>query len=338
MIDKLAINEYSSTPKFEQIVNAVLQGLANTSIRIGDRLPSINEFSAAHDVARGTVEKAYVELKRRGIIQGVPGKGFYITAVDGTPGLRVFLLFNKLSAHKKIIYDHFTQTLGDQAQIDFFVYHNEFRIFKRLLEQQGDAYTHYVIIPHFFAGEDKALELIDQLPRHKLLLLDKRMDALKGPYASVYQPFDRDIQQALQEALPLLEHYNGLNIIFPPYTYHPRAILHGFQEFCIDNHISGRIVPDMEKELIRPNEVYISLMEDDLVDLIKKIKDAGMQSGKDVGILSYNENPLKEILLDGISVMSTDFAAMGRKAAQMLLEGDMGQHANPFHLILRKSL
>jgi len=79
-------------------------------------------------------------------------------------------------------------------------------------------------------------------------------------------------------------------------------------------------------------------MEDDLVGLVKKIRQSNFKVGKDIGILSYNENPLKEVLLDGITVMSTDFVRLGATAADLILNRTHKQVKNPFELIVRKSL
>jgi hypothetical protein len=43
-----------------------------------------------------------------------------------------------------------------------------------------------------------------------------------------------------------------------------------------------------------PQNAYINLVEEDLVALIKRIKDTAYKIGTEVGILSYNETPLKE--------------------------------------------
>ncbi len=48
-------------------------------------------------------------------------------------------------------------------------------------------------------------------------------------------------------------------------------------------------------------------MENDLVILIERILAAGLKVGKDVGVISYNETPLKKIILNGITTISTDF-------------------------------
>jgi len=338
MLYLIKINEYSSTPKYKQIVNSIVSGIENQSIQVSDKLPSINEVSISFDVSRDTVEKAYRELKKQGLIKSVPGKGFYISNVNYRQKRKIFLLFNKLSAHKKIIYDAFVETLGDNVGIDFFVYHNNFRIFQDLITNNDGSYTHYVIISHFYTGGEKAKDIINQLPKHKLLLLDKKIDDITGDYAAVYQNFESDIYGAVTEVRELIFKYQGLNIIFPNHTYHAKEILKGFQRFCIENCWKGKIVSDIRREAIAPGEAYITLMEDDLVTLIKKAKAAGLKVGQDIGILSYNESPLKEILLDGITVMSTDHAQMGRTAAEIILENKCEHMENPFRLILRNSL
>jgi DNA-binding LacI/PurR family transcriptional regulator len=60
--------------------------------------------------------------------------------------------------------------------------------------------------------------------------------------------------------------------------------------------------------------------------------------GEEIGILSYNESPYKEVLLDGIAVISTDFVQLGRTAANLVLSGEKMHISNPFSLILRNSI
>jgi DNA-binding LacI/PurR family transcriptional regulator len=79
-------------------------------------------------------------------------------------------------------------------------------------------------------------------------------------------------------------------------------------------------------------------MEDDLVHLIEKVISDKLKIGKDVGIISYNETPLKKIILDGITTISTDFEMMGRKTAELILSQSTEHVAIPFSLTLRPSL
>jgi len=338
MLRHIKINDYSNTPKYQQIYNSIIEGIENRDILPGDKLPSIHELCAEFDIAKGTIERAYELLKEKEIIEAVRGKGYYINYTKTGHNLKIFLLFNKLSAHKKIIYDSFVELLGPSVAIDFFIYNNDFRLFRDLIQRQARNHTHYVIIGHFYEGGEKANELINSLPKHKLVILDKMLEGVSGKYAAVFQNFEKDMYQALTEALPLLRKYKTLSILFPSYTYHPKAILNGYYKFCYEHDFNTRVINNIQQEVIYPEQAYINLMEEDLVELIKKIKETPYILGQEVGILSYNDTPLKEFLLEGITVMSTDFAQMGRTAAQLILNTSVEHIENPFHLIVRKSL
>jgi hypothetical protein len=266
------------------------------------------------------------------------GKGFSITRSDFKQTIKVFLDFNKLSAHKKIIYDSFAATLGEQAVIDFFIYNNDFSLFKKLVQNRKDDYTHYVIIPHFLEGGDKAHEIINDISGGKLILLDKLISGIKAEHGAVYENFEKDIFGVLKEALPQLTKYQTLKIVFPFYTYFPDEILKGFQNFCQHYAFNFEVVHKIGTENINTGEAYINLMEDDLVVLLDKIQKTELKIGTDVGIISYYETPWKKFILNGITTVSTDFIKMGEIAAEMVLTNERKHVEVPFALTLRNSL
>ena len=135
-----------------------------------------------------------------------------------------------------------------------------------------------------------------------------------------------------------LSKYHTIKIIFPEYTYHPKEILEGFYRYCQQFAFTYKVVRNIENEPINEGEVFISLMENDLVILIEKILTTKMKVGKNVGVISYNETPLKKIILNGITTISTDFQMMGEKTAQLILEQSTEHIAIPFYLTLRASL
>jgi DNA-binding LacI/PurR family transcriptional regulator len=79
-------------------------------------------------------------------------------------------------------------------------------------------------------------------------------------------------------------------------------------------------------------------MEEDLVTLVERIVSEKLEIGRQVGVISYNETPLKKIILNGITTISTDFRRMGEMAARQILAGSRRQEEVPFHLTLRQSL
>ncbi len=336
--ENIELDELSSTPKYLQLANAVIQAITLGKIKQGDVIPSINEMSFQFDISRDTAEKSYKYLKKLGVLGSVPGKGYFVKTADRKSDTRVFLMFNKLSAHKKIIYDSFVKTLGETAVIDFYIYNNDFNFFKRLLSNAGDHYSHFVIIAHFLESGENAYEILNTIPKDKLILLDKLVPGVSGEFSAVYENFEEDIYRALEKALEKLQKYETVKIIVPSYTYFPAEITNGLKRFCHEYAFTAAVVHDICKEKVEAGTVYISLMEDDLVSLIEKIRSTDLKIGEDVGVISYNETPLKKLLLQGITTFSTDFEEMGRQAAQLILDATKKQVEIPFHCRLRPSL
>jgi DNA-binding transcriptional regulator YhcF (GntR family) len=334
----IKIDEYSITPKYLQISNSILNAIKDQKIDLNDILPSINDLSTALEVSRNTIERSYKELKKFGVIKSITGKGYFIANTDFDEPIKVLLLFNKLSSHKKIIYDAFANKLGSGAAIDFYIYNSNFNFFKKLLANKIDNYTKLVIVPHFVEKDENAYDVINELPKDKLILMDKFIDGISGDFGSVYEDFEKDIYHALQQLLPQLEKYKTIKIIFPENSYYSISILTGFVNFCKVHNFEHEVLPNLQNEKLQRETVYINLMEDDLVELIEKIISEQLTIGEHIGVISYNETPLKKIILNGITTISTDFIMMGESAADMVLNNTKEHIAIPFKVTLRNSL
>lgn len=334
----IIIDEYSSTPKYKQLVNSIYLAIEKGILQKNSPLPSINELSFKLELSRDTAEKGYRQLRKLGIIESVPGKGFFISNAVFSARTKVCLLFNKLSAHKKIIYDSFVNTLGEETMIDLYIYNNSFPLFKKLIQEKKEAYTHYVIIPHFTDASELPHEIVNQIDKDKLIVLDKRINHLDGDYSEVYQNFRKDLYSALCEMLEPLSKYASIKLVFPQQSYFPKEIIEGFRMFCNQYAFSYEIVNNLEKNDIKKGEAYITLIEDDLVCLAEQAINAGFTIGKDIGIISYNETPLKKLILNGITTISTDFEQLGQQAAKAILEQKKIRIHVPFYVKLRNSL
>lgn len=331
-------DEFSVTPKYQQLANSIIKAIEDGKLQVDDMLPSINELSFEFEICRDTAEKGYKFLKNQGIIGSVPGKGYFIKNVDVDRTQKIFLMFNKLSPHKKIIYDSFVSTLGDKAAIDFYVYNNDLQLFRKLLENSKTDYHYFVILPHFIEGGDTAHKIINTIPKEKLVLLDKIIPGVTGDFSAVYENFEEDIFSSLEQALPQLQKYHTIKIIFPENSYYPEEIVKGFISFCQEYTFNYGVVHNIAEEPINKGEVFINLMDNDLVVLIERMIETGLKVGQDVGVISYNETPLKKIILNGITTISTDFEAMGVETAKIIQEGAARHVHIPFRLNLRSSL
>lgn len=337
-LEHVQIDEYSATPKYLQLANAVINAVEEGKVKKDDMLPSINELSYVLEISRDTAEKGYKHLKQLGVLGSVPGKGYYITNADFRQKMHIVLFFNKLSAHKKIVYDSFVRAVGIDVSVDFYVYNNDLSLFRKTLENLSKDYTHYVIIPHFIEGRENAASIINTIPKDRLLLLDKLVPDVDGEYAAVYENFEKDIYLALEQARERLSKYHTIKLIFPDKSYFPKGIIKGFYRFCQQYAFNHLLVSDIEEEPIAEGEVYINLMEDDLVKLLDRVISMKLDIGRQVGIISYNETPLKKFILNGITTISTDFRRMGEMAAELILANEKRHEEVPFYLTLRPSI
>jgi len=325
----------SHLTKLQQIVNAFIDDIDSNGLKGGSKLPSINQFAKENRVGRDTIEKAYKELKRKGYVRAYPSLGYFVRESDNSK-LRILLLFNKLSSFKKIIYYSFLEELGGKAKVDLQIHHYNPQLLKEILEQSTGKYDYYVIMPHFFADADidECLGICKTILPHELILLDKNLPQLGQVHKGVYQDFKQDVYEALLTCTSLTCKYDSITLIFPNGAHHPEEIIEGVASFSRKQEMDFHFTDSVEK--LQKQTLYIVIEEEDLAKLIKKVRQSGLVLGQDIGVISFNETVMKELL--DISVISTDFDRMGRTAAQLVLGNKSEQFRNPFKVILRGSL
>lgn len=346
MIKIIKIDEDSRVPKYKQIVDSILANISNGNLKINQKIPSINSFSEEFYLSRDTVEKAYNILKERKIITSIRGKGYYITQTKLVSKVNVLFLYNKLSSYKMSTFNAFINTIGANAHTDLQIYHCDETLFLNLLDKYEGAYDYYVITTHFKTEDlkhksstDAVINAINKIPSDKLIIMDNIKLGIENEVTKIYQDFENDIYNALKESLAKIQEYSRIILVYPDkavYPY-PRRILHGFKKFCSEFELNYEILNEVYDDIIlKKRDLFITIEESDLVSLVKQMRDRKMKLGKDIGVISYNDTPLKELL--GISVMSTDFKIMGETAAQMILNKEIGQIKVPFNFIHRKSI
>lgn len=73
------IDTMSRVPIYEQIVNQLEYFVLNGILKEGEQIPSVRNLSVDLSINPNTIQKAYFELDKRGIIQSVPGRGCFVT-------------------------------------------------------------------------------------------------------------------------------------------------------------------------------------------------------------------------------------------------------------------
>lgn len=343
---EITIDSESRIPKYRQIVNSIMEDIKRGTLIVGQRIPSINEISEEYYLSRDTVEKAYAFLKEKKIIVSARGKGYYVSRTDLSSRTNVLFLLNKLSPFKLQIFNSFVAAMGDHAQVDLSVYHGDARILLNSLNENTGRYDHYVLVPHFCENIPdqsadclEVIEALRRIPEDKLLIIDNYLPELKRNIAAVYQDFRMDIYEALQEGVDNLKSYRKLYLIFPRKTIYPffMDIVRGFRKFCADFNFECDVKDSISEDMnINEGDAFVVIEEPDLVKLIKLMRSRSLSPGAQVGVISYNDSPLKDLL--DITVITTDFQAMGETAAYMILRRKKDVVKNVFSLIKRKSL
>jgi DNA-binding transcriptional regulator YhcF (GntR family) len=329
----ITVDNLSTLPKYKQIVFSVETAIADNRLKKNDKLPSVNKVSIEFSISRDTVLLAYDELKKRGIIYAILGKGYYVKSVEFSFEQRIFLLFDELNIFKEDIYNSFLEKMNNTAQVDIFFHHFNIEMFKKLINESNGNYSKYIIMPTNLIG---AATLIKTLPKQEVYILDQTNSELKD-YPSVYQNFIKDMYEALLKGKTLLNKYEKLILIFPGFR-EPLGMKIGFEKFCLDYCFQNEIITDFNTREIQKGEVYIIPDDRDLVKVVEKGKLQKLKLGTDFGIISYNETPLKKVVENGITTISTDFNEMGTLLAEMILENKKVQIENKNSLIVRNSI
>ena len=74
----LVIDKFSRKPIYEQIVEGIERDIVMGILRDREQLPSIRELSAILGVNPNTIQKAFQELDRNGIIVSGQGRGCFV--------------------------------------------------------------------------------------------------------------------------------------------------------------------------------------------------------------------------------------------------------------------
>ena len=329
----VSLDKKSGIPKYKQIVTAIEDAIISGILKKGDKLPSLNEIKTTHSLSRDTVITAFNELKNRGIIHSVVGKGCYVSTESINVKQKIFLLFDELNSFKEDLYNSFINNLDENIQVDIFFHHFNTTIFSKLINDSIGNYSYYVIMP---ANLKNTHSDIRNLPKEKVYILDQVHPEL-SQYAAIYQHFEKDIYNGLYKALSNIKKYKKLILLFSE-NKQPQGILSGFELFCNQNNIESNVISSLKNRTPVKGEIYVILDDKNLIRIIKKIKENALFLAKDIGIISYNDTLLKEVVEGGITTISTDFNLMGERLASMILNNEQNSIENPSRLILRKSI
>ena len=330
MID---INSNISVPKYQQIINSIEELIISGNLKKGDQLPSINTIRENQKVSRDTVLIAFRELKNRGVIESVMGKGYYILNDSISYTKKIFLLFDELNSFKEDLYNSFLDNLEKNVRVDIFFHHFNREVFEKLIYEKAGSYDNYVVMPANFKNTSKNLK---KLPKNKVYILDQLHKDLTN-YPAVFQNFKDSIYNSLNEIEGLIKKYKKIFLVNAGLKQ-PKELINSVANFCKERGIDFSVATSLTNTTPKKGNLYIIPDDKNLLRIIKKSKQHNLLLAKDYGIISFNNTLLKEIVEGGITTISTNFNTMGKNLAEMIQKNKTIHIENPSEIILRNSL
>ncbi len=335
LLEKIyALQDIHTISKHEQIVLGIIDAIDSGIIKVGDKLPSINEMVTEVGYARKTFVKAYTELKERGLVESKNLKGYYIISKETKVTLKVALILFAFHSFQEDFYNTFRKELGKKYHIDIFFHHNNITLFKTIMDNISRKYGMYVIAP---IQEKEIIPLMKNIPSDRLLLVDRYLKMPKD-YSYIAQEFEKITYDKLVELVTQIKKYDKFVLFFKANTDLPPDILHAFNRFVKDYNIKHEIIENYESNMLKKGTVYFSISDNYLWQVLKDARKMEYRIGSDIGIIAHDDNIVKEIAFGGITTISTDFEMMAKKAAVFVKERATIHEIIPTYLRERNSL
>lgn len=327
---KFTVDNNSNILKFQQLVDAITDSISQKQLNAGEMLPSVNSIMNECQLSRDTVFKAYAELKRRGIVESVPNRGYFVTKNI----TKVFLFLDTFKAYKEVLYGSFLKHLPKNITVDLHFHHYNINVFEKIITESLGKYSSYIIMNF---DHQKVAGITKKIPDEQLLIIDWKIHS-KDSVSSVYQNFGDAFYNCLNNNKQKILNYKSATFFYPEFTYHPKITIDYFLKFCIDNNIKHDVIYTSEKFKIKKGGLYFLVSDRTLASFLDQCEEKGFEPGQEVGAISYNDTPMKKYVKNGITVISTDFKLMGQKAAEFVVTGKPMNFEVPTTLKLRSSL
>jgi DNA-binding transcriptional regulator YhcF (GntR family) len=331
------IHELEGIPrltKHEQFVQGIINAVDNKVVAVGDLLPSVNKLMNELGFARETIMRGYKELIKRGIVESRNRMGFFIASADTGQSLRVALLLYAFDTFQETFYKTFKKNLEPGVHLDVFFHHNNIDILDAIIGNIRGKYGMYVVAP---IPNPRTRDILKSIPLNKFLMID-RFEQMDGDFSYVTQEFEQATYKAFCELKDVITSYDEFVFYYRPSTDTPIEILRSFKRFIKEYGIKGTIQTEYTLGAITRGKVYFTINNTELWAMLKDCIDKNLDPGTDVGILSHNDDMVKEIISGGITTYSTDFRLMAEEAAAFVMSGKPVKKIIPTTLIRRKSL
>jgi GntR family transcriptional regulator len=80
----IQVDFQAGKPAYLQIADQIRHAAASGRLRAGEPLPALRPLAEELRINRNTIAKAYAELENQGLIETIPGKGYFLKVSEPT--------------------------------------------------------------------------------------------------------------------------------------------------------------------------------------------------------------------------------------------------------------
>lgn len=328
------IGDQTRSPKYLQVVNAIVSDIERGTLALGDRLPSLNEACAEWYLSKDSVKRAYETLYQMGFITSINRKGFFIAGQAKRHAVRVLIVTGQLTDSVKQLHDAITANLSRDVIVDIGSYNYQRDLLCQLMSKHLGDYHYFVMMPHLIGQDPATLQCLRNIPGQKLILVGNQWpDTLQHGHQLRYGG-ETALYEALLSQLTALRKYTSLNLVLPEHDCFDADSIRAFRRFCTTHHFDFQLIDELLETDVRPQQAYFVADSRHLVALVDYSQRTGFRLGQELGVVSFVENDYTRLLAGGVSVIAHPSAEVGRLVAQ-ILSGQPGPCAAPRSLPLQ---
>lgn len=336
----VSVNDQIRSPKYLQVVKAIVSDIEKGVLTMGDRLPSINEACAEWYLSKDSVKRAYETLYQQGFITSINRKGYFIAGQPKRHALRVLIVTGQLTDSVKQLHDAIAANLSREVILDVACYNYQRSLLCQLLGKHLGDYHYFVLMPHLIGHDPATLQCLRDVPSHKLILIGNPwQDVLQHGHQLRYGG-ETALYEALQSQLTTLLKYRRLNLVLPEHDFFDADSIRAFRRFCTTHSFDFQLIDDLSEADMQPEQAYFVVDSRHLIALVDYSQRTGLRLGQQLGVVSFVDNEYTRLLAGGVSVIAHPSAEVGRLVAQILsgkASASGGARSLPLQLQFRAS-
>ena len=203
---------------------------------------------------------------------------------------------------------------------------------EEILQNASGRYSAYIIMTWDHA---EIPGILAKLYPNKVVIFDF-MNPAWGEYSYVIQDFEKSLYDNLAQAVEKIRKYHSVSFVCPDSANHPPQAKDAFRKFCREYGINGQVC-NQPGEAIK-GKAFLVVDDKHLIELVKRARRENLQIGSDLGIIAFNDYPMKEVLEGGITVISPDFAKMSKLIANSIKKREKIRSLVEPQMVMRNSL